>query len=609
MRELADVDRCEDVAGEDLAEINGFYNTNLDNSGIESIKAGDFEGLANLGLLKLSGNRISALPPGVFDALNSLRSLALDGNRISALPAGFFDEFTDELLYPALTGNEIQSLPEGIFDGLPNLNALWLDDNNLTSLPAGVFDEQSDLFAVWLDGNELTSLPAGVFDHNPALSKVYLDNNALAELPAGVFDSAPSLSIISLRGNNIATLPEEVFDGLSKLETLYLNDNGITTLPEEVFDGLSRLETLSLADNSVATLPDSVFAALAALWWLSLTRNGMTSLPEGIFDDLGNLRMLQLQGNGLAALPDGVFDNNRKLWYLSLSDNELAALPANFLPDRRRPSSRGFCLALSGNRLEELPDDFLHVESSHPIVVRLDDNPGAPFEFTMEAVLVSQGVDQDGMGTAQVRYQVIRGAPVRMEADLGVAGGTASASLVVVRSRAVYSDVITVTQSVEGEPDTLTLGNTLRVDMEECNHWNSAGEQETFEFSGVSFGAGSPLTLFEATSQQASATNSSAMGALSISGTAQVGETLTADTSGIADSDGLSGTTFSYQWVANDSTTDTNIQDATAATYTPSVTDVGRTIKVLVSFTDDAGNEETLASAATAAVASPRWLR
>ena len=46
--------------------------------------------------------------------------------------------------------------------------------------------------------------------------------------------------------------------------------------------------------------------------------------------------------------------------------------------------------------------------------------------------------------------------------------------------------------------------------------------------------------------------NSPATGVPSISGTVQVGETLTVDTSGIDDADGMSGAVFSYQWLAND---------------------------------------------------------
>ena len=95
------------------------------------------------------------------------------------------------------------------------------------------------------------------------------------------------------------------------------------------------------------------------------------------------------------------------------------------------------------------------------------------------------------------------------------------------------------------------------------------------------------------------ASNTPATGAPTIGGTARVGETLTADTSGIADAEGLENATFSYQWLANDGTSDTEITDATAQTYAPSDADAGKSIKVRVSFVDDAGNGETLTGAAT----------
>ena len=90
--------------------------------------------------------------------------------------------------------------------------------------------------------------------------------------------------------------------------------------------------------------------------------------------------------------------------------------------------------------------------------------------------------------------------------------------------------------------------------------------------------------------------NSPATGAPTIAGTAQVGETLTAQTSGIADADGLSNPAFAYQWVSCGGPTDVCILGATDSIYTLVADDEGKTIKVLVSFTDDAGNPESLAS-------------
>ena len=99
--------------------------------------------------------------------------------------------------------------------------------------------------------------------------------------------------------------------------------------------------------------------------------------------------------------------------------------------------------------------------------------------------------------------------------------------------------------------------------------------------------------------------NNPATGAPTITGTAQVGELLTADASNIGDPDGIAGATFSYQWIADDGTTDSDIDGATGETYWPSAGDVGNTIKVKVSFTDDEDNAESVTSAATGAVAGP----
>ena len=118
----------------------------------------------------------------------------------------------------------------------------------------------------------------------------------------------------------------------------------------------------------------------------------------------------------------------------------------------------------------------------------------------------------------------------------------------------------------------------------------------------------SPLefTVSGPTSQQTSQQrqeNTAATGSPTISGTVQVGQTLAASATGITDPDGLTNASYSYQWIANDGTSDSDIADATASAYTLVAGDAGKMIKVRVTFTDDAGNEETLTSVATVAVA------
>ena len=93
--------------------------------------------------------------------------------------------------------------------------------------------------------------------------------------------------------------------------------------------------------------------------------------------------------------------------------------------------------------------------------------------------------------------------------------------------------------------------------------------------------------------------NTPAEGEPQISGIPEVGQTLSADTTAIADADGLENAVFQYQWLAEDA----DISGATGTTYTVVSGDVGQAIRVRVTFTDDAGHEETLTSAPTVVTA------
>ena len=90
--------------------------------------------------------------------------------------------------------------------------------------------------------------------------------------------------------------------------------------------------------------------------------------------------------------------------------------------------------------------------------------------------------------------------------------------------------------------------------------------------------------------------NLQSTGKPTISGDAMVGETLSADTSGIMDAEGLTGAVYQYQWIRVDSGTETDIPGATGAAYRLRNPDANKEVKVRVSYEDDAGNEETVTS-------------
>ena len=89
--------------------------------------------------------------------------------------------------------------------------------------------------------------------------------------------------------------------------------------------------------------------------------------------------------------------------------------------------------------------------------------------------------------------------------------------------------------------------------------------------------------------------NPASGGIPSISGTPQVGRELTAVQRCITDADGLALLSYSYQWLADD----VEIAGATDYSYIVQPTDVGKDIKVRMSFNDDLGNAEVVTSNGT----------
>ena len=79
---------------------------------------------------------------------------------------------------------------------------------------------------------------------------------------------------------------------------------------------------------------------------------------------------------------------------------------------------------------------------------------------------------------------------------------------------------------------------------------------------------------------------------LAITGTARVGQTLTADTSNIVDADGLTSPNYRYQWIRVDGSTETDL--GTASTHVVTTADEGKKLKVEVTLTDDDSNTATL---------------
>ena len=141
---------------------------------------------------------------------------------------------------------------------------------------------------------------------------------------------------------------------------------------------------------------------------------------------------------------------------------------------------------------------------------------------------------------------------------------------------------------------TVTAGHDADTANDSVSLTHSAASPDS-NYQGITI-AGVAVTV-----RDNDAANTPATGAPTITGTAQVGETLTAVTTGIMDADGLTSPTYTYQWIRV-AGAEADIAGANSSTYTLGAADLGKTLKVRVTFDDDASHTETLTSAATATV-------
>ena len=87
--------------------------------------------------------------------------------------------------------------------------------------------------------------------------------------------------------------------------------------------------------------------------------------------------------------------------------------------------------------------------------------------------------------------------------------------------------------------------------------------------------------------------NNKAAGSPIITGDLVVGDTLTVDTSGITDKDGLANARYTYRWFKREAGVITVKEDlSTDSSYTVREEDIGDRIRLTVSFTDDVGYQE-----------------
>ena len=614
------------------------------------LKAGDFAGLTGLVTLRLDGNRLSALPPGIFTGLTRLVTLRLDGNELSELPPGILTGLTG-LTTLDLRNNPNTPLPVTVL--LEKVGEDGIKAVASTGAPFGLTVE------VGLENGETAggesevelSIAAGAEESGAvAISRSAGTTGAVTAAIEG-FSSLPTNhdGYELTAGGELEVLPElpevgiaagasPVTEGTDRHAEFGLTRTGAVTEvltvtvtvgqtgdfagvtgPVTVRFGAGDAEAalkVAIVDDAVKEFEGgNVTATLAAVPG-SYVLGEDVSAEVRVLDDDARVRVSWEaasvsvgEGEGTVVLgavaetaaggtAPGAFEvtaTAEAVTAVAGGDYTAAAAAVTFAPAdfTAGVAQKALTVTMADDAVHEAEETFewklsaaasapVAFEDSTAVVTVVDDDPEPQWAVTIEPAEVVEG------GSAVVSVVSSNGSVFAEEQTVTLTfGGTAEAGTdytagstsVTLGAEAGTSGTMTLTtvDDSDEEPDK-TVEVVARI-----------GEKEIARRS---------LLL-----RDNEVPNTTADGNPAVTGLAQVGRLLTADTSGITDADGLGNVVYEYQWVRRDGTEEVDIAGATAASYRPVGVDVGRMLLVRVSFTDDGYNAETATSVATEAVA------
>ena len=643
---------------EELDMFDMWYEYHPYGFGSQALPAGIFEGLRRLRKLDLGYNAIGAAPvdDGLFDGLSAIREIDLTRNPLlRRLPRGVLDlpegvviRTDPGVLWPdESNGNQAATgLPRIIgsarigetlsvdLSGIEDENGLpttfryqWR--KNSESIPGArgptftvTADEVTAKLRVTVsftdgDGNAetVTSIetsPVPPAQENVATVDVSFASATISASEGGPaatvhldLDTEPGRSVViplTVRYGNgasaqdLSTIPTSItFNAVQTRRSITViavddadDDDGesvtvsLGTLPYAVREGSPASVTISLVDDDgPAVEPAALTASFEAVPESHDGRSAFTArirFSEAVRTSYVHMRDIAVQAHGGTVRGARQVGGNSARWEITVEPDSDGDVTVVVPSDRPCDESGAICTG-DGRRLSNRLEATIAGPAS-PADEVAPALSSATIDGTMLTLTFSEALDEDSAPAAGT-FAVSVGGRAR-----GVSGVSVSGSAVVL----TLASAVTAGEAV-------TVGYTVPTTAAAPRIEDEAGN-DAAAFSG------------EAVTNSTSApVNTPPTGLPAISGTAHVGETLTASASRIADADGLSGATFAWQWIANDGTGDTNISGATEASHTLDAGDAGKTVKVRGTFTDDGGTEETLVSAATEPVAIPLTAR
>ncbi|XP_064652927.1 platelet glycoprotein V-like [Lineus longissimus] len=261
--------KIKEISNATFTELLKLETLSLSSNKNMNISSAGFGSLSRLKSLKLDSVFGSdTLPTDVFRGLDKLRSLSIqDGGLKTFTPEDF--QPIAKLEKIDLSGNRIETFPGTALANLTSLKELRLVSNSAGTgagmvITLGAFSPFSELTTLDMNGTRIAQPDGGVFKGLTSLTTLNLDQSSLEVITPGMFSGLQNLSSLSLDSNKLITLPNDLFKGLTSLNMLSLAHNRISRIEDNAFAGLGNLNALRLDYNSLTTLAVACLKPVAA---------------------------------------------------------------------------------------------------------------------------------------------------------------------------------------------------------------------------------------------------------------------------------------------------------------------------------------------------------
>ena len=435
------------IPGNTFSALTALTHLVIDHTPLATITGGangSFAGLSSVTDLRLRNNDdLTTIPRNAFQGMSSLLRLRLERSGITTIygndgTGGSFSGITT-VTHLTLQDNELTEIPRNAFPGMTAMTNLNLERNKITTIygdpPAtptadGSFSELELVGQLTLQDNQITAIPPYAFFDMGLMTKLNLERNQIATLHDKSFVQLPSLDRLLIHDNLLEVEDMKVDfwdDGMANLTILHLSRNKIDAevgtdeidFPQHFFQsktgtptrlpgtGLVNIVELGLDElyedddsKGLKSIHHELIDGLA-LTELRLNSNPIGSFDADLLDDAGaTLEKLYLHDADLVHLPQLAFAEATALKGLFLQDNELRQINKWVFAN-----SRPLIPAVPGAGLPEMPAVTGKTGLTALEQLDLSGNPGAPFDFFIEA----RRVDDD---TAYIYERDATGVPV-----------------------------------------------------------------------------------------------------------------------------------------------------------------------------------------------------